>query len=567
LTASSQVYAQGAAIYGSKIVCVGGDAAGGTVEVLSGGSGGNVVFKVALGIGETVSRDLGLVQDGMYVRLTGTDVAAIVVGPPGALVAGVTSMTLSDPVASAGSGSFDGTSGYTDFSEVSTGSGIPTGFTEYGGSTLSFEVLEDIGMQGGQFLRITDAGVFVEWGLGVDAFGSQQYGEVLTRLRLHTPEVGNRWHAGAGMRLTGVTDPTFDAVGSVVYNRGATDVEGAAAKIDNGANGLEPGAVDWQTSETPSWYWVRCRIDDGGGGETRFRTKFWRHDVTEPVAWDADYTSGDAPPTAAGAVGLMCINPNVAQFDVDYIGYTTDPGTAPLSVPAEVDAFAQVASTMLAKWDPDKETSFAEGGAVATYTDQENSVDLTAVGGQEPEYRFRVNNGGSVIRVADPDFFTGTDATFLAYVTAADLAFTWVGAVKIDSNVRAIMPGFFKAGNTQYFLVRGNGGTQHAIQARGLTGAVAVTANVVPSTNMAIYSVRFDQALTALQLRRDGVDVIDSTSFDPGQMDTLDKIAYGHASAHANAFDGDRGAEAFFGWMSDADLTALETSLALRYGV
>lgn len=234
------------------------------------------------------------------------------------------------------SGDFDGTKGFTDFSEYAIAAGVPSGLTQFGAPAPTFEIADG----GAEGLYIGTTGgitTFDQTGIGVDAFTGAQFGEILVRCYVEQA-VNNRWWGGAFLGLGGATEALLTGHGATLFARSTTDHEMSTIQYSTGSAVVPAGGEDIPDGEVtePGWYWMRVRLDDSTG-ETRYRIKLWLGAIgDEPVPWTRDATTPSTSPVQpTGLAGWGIVN-SITGFDYRcaYIGFSNDPDTTPAPSPA-----------------------------------------------------------------------------------------------------------------------------------------------------------------------------------------------------------------------------------------
>lgn len=231
--------------------------------------------------------------------------------------------------------------GFSDFSEYTVGTGLPTGVTFYGNSADALTGA-DLGIANdathGNYFFYDPQTDLQSRGFGFDWMDSVGfvYGEVLAKVFWNTGGVNSRWDGGPHVWMENPTsdDAGRNWIGGAQYRRTAgSDHEGAMAYLD-GTSGGNYGLADWAFAETTGWFWIRIRFDDAGGGQTQMRVRAWPVGNSEPGAWDASSTQTLGLNTG-GAIGYAqpALQQSLEQRCA-YIAFSEIPDTTPPPEPA-----------------------------------------------------------------------------------------------------------------------------------------------------------------------------------------------------------------------------------------
>jgi hypothetical protein len=180
--------------------------------------------------------------------------------------------------------------GYTDMSELSIGSGIPTGWSFVGDAdTPTVSVANDV-TEGNYIQFVPDEFEFNM--LTLDAWdalvGSSGSAEMLARVYLGS-HVSNRRVGGPAMRAGGTDETDMDGVVGDIYMRNAGDYESEAQDVTNSSGGIFAAGDIQEAEATATWYWIRLRVEfEGTGvGTDDYYIKAWTGDISaEPAGWD-----------------------------------------------------------------------------------------------------------------------------------------------------------------------------------------------------------------------------------------------------------------------------------------
>lgn len=260
----------------------------------------------------------------------------------------------------------DGVSyGFSDFSEFSVASGLPTGLSAYQGSTTTFSIANDV--TEGNYIQATSHTTSTgNGGMGFkyDAFVGQ--GAIGNDIEI----LYRTWFDGDQ------SDYIFGAFNTIMYQgpNGEDVTSGRGVipllrKVNNipaqwrpdawgviNAN-LTSSATSWgaglQTTypfgepndyPTQIWTWVRARITYGNviSDRTSWKLKWWTGSYSEePVSWDGEASSPTSDnlannPLNQDEFGFLVINGNGAwaqPLRISYFSFSTDPDTIPPPTP------------------------------------------------------------------------------------------------------------------------------------------------------------------------------------------------------------------------------------------
>lgn len=230
--------------------------------------------------------------------------------------------------------------GFSDFSEFTVATGLPTGVTFYGNSADALSGA-DLGIANdathGNYFYWEPKTDFQARAFGFDWMDSVGfvYGEVLAKVFWDFGGVNSRWDGGPAAWMENPTsdDAGRNWIGGAQYRRTAgSDHEGAMAYLDGTSSGSYGGA-DWSFAETTGWFWIRIRFDDAGGGQTQMRTRAWPVGDSEPGAWDTSATA-TLTVNSGGAIGAHqpSLQQNLQQR-IAYISFSEIPDTTPPPTP------------------------------------------------------------------------------------------------------------------------------------------------------------------------------------------------------------------------------------------
>lgn len=255
--------------------------------------------------------------------------------------------------------------GFSDFSEFSVASGLPTGLSAYQGSTTTFSIANDV--TEGNYIQATSHTTSTgNGGMGFkyDAFVGQ--GAIGNDIEI----LYRTWFDGDQ------SDYIFGAFNTIMYQgpNGEDVTSGRGVipllrKVNNipaqwrpdawgviNAN-LTSSATSWgaglQTTypfgepndyPTQIWTWVRARITYGNviSDRTSWKLKWWTGSYSEePVSWDGEGTRPDSDnlannPLNQDEFGFLVINGNGAwaqPLRISYFSFSTDPDTIPPPTP------------------------------------------------------------------------------------------------------------------------------------------------------------------------------------------------------------------------------------------
>jgi hypothetical protein len=259
----------------------------------------------------------------------------------------------------------DGVSyGFSDFSEFSVASGLPTGLSAYQGSTTTFSIANDV--TEGNYIQATSHTTSTgNGGMGFkyDAFVGQ--GAIGNDIEI----LYRTWFDGDQ------SDYIFGAFNTIMYQgpNGEDVTSGRGVipllrKVNNipaqwrpdawGVinTNLTSSATNWGSGlqltypfgepndyPTQIWTWVRARITYGNviSDRTSWKLKWWTGSYSEePVSWDGEATavSDDLAntPLNQDEFGFLVINGNgfwAQPLRISYFSFSTDPDTIPPPTP------------------------------------------------------------------------------------------------------------------------------------------------------------------------------------------------------------------------------------------
>ena len=260
----------------------------------------------------------------------------------------------------------DGVSyGFSDFSEFSVASGLPTGLSAYQGSTTTFSIANDV--TEGNYIQATSHTTSTgNGGMGFkyDAFVGQ--GAIGNDIEI----LYRTWFDGDQ------SDYIFGAFNTIMYQgpNGEDVTSGRGVipllrKVNNIPAQWRPdvfgvvntnstsSATSWgiglQTTypfgepndyPTQIWTWVRARITYGNviSDRTSWKLKWWTGSYSEePVSWDGEGTRPDSDnlannPLNQDEFGFLVYNGNgvwAQPLRISYFSFSTDPDTIPPPTP------------------------------------------------------------------------------------------------------------------------------------------------------------------------------------------------------------------------------------------
>jgi len=271
------------------------------------------------------------------------------------------SLSILPPLQSGQLYTVDGVSyGFSDFSEFSVGSGLPTGLSAYQGSTTTFSIANDV--TEGNYVQATSHTTSTgNGGMGFkyDAFVGQ--GAIGNDIEI----LYRTWFDGDQ------SDYIFGAFNNVMYQgpNGEDVTAGRGVipllrKVNNIPAQWRPdawGAINANSTSsatswgiglqqtypfgepnnypTQIWTWVRARITYGNviSDTTSWKLKWWTGSYSEePVSWDGEGTSPSQPDSLAAnpidqdEFGFLVINSNgvwAQPLRISYFSFSTDPDT------------------------------------------------------------------------------------------------------------------------------------------------------------------------------------------------------------------------------------------------
>lgn len=335
---TAQVFAVGTMGHLSICMVIGGDDTAVTT-FRDGDATGTIIRTVSTGVGTNVpSGDLYFVN-GLHVTITqaGSNVIVMGAGQRGALTTPPAIFTPTPPAAPGEpSGVFDGTSGFTDFSEYAPGDGQPSQWTEQptrGITSGTFRILTEgenytgygdatnDNPLGGQswYMNTPNEQPWCNyyWNLVADGLGGS--GEILALIKRHESTTGVPY---MGVAMAQKQDKWVTWTPQTInFTRGY---------VFTGS---------WYTSQVPGmaanqWAWLRYRRSSD---YKTHQAKLWDVGVSEPGSWLADVTRANDDGHTGGRVGIMgnmYFGATVlGGFQMSYYAFTTDPTGTPLAVP------------------------------------------------------------------------------------------------------------------------------------------------------------------------------------------------------------------------------------------
>ena len=243
--------------------------------------------------------------------------------------------------------------GFTDFSELAVGPGLPAALTAFGISAQSpttVAIARDD--DEGHYFAMSGHGGSA-WGYGYDAFsGKMEGGEILVRVLCTFPDalIGRRNLGGAASMsgLVGLPDasPDFDCwAGSLVLQAGL-DIETNGLMINDGVGSAPLNAVNLQEDfQNPVWCWIRTRKVPNGGtpaNDDWTSTAWYGAYRDEPASPDGSSVNQGRTISGFSAIGwAMASLAEVTEQRIAYLAYSADPATEPPPPPVVYNDFPE----------------------------------------------------------------------------------------------------------------------------------------------------------------------------------------------------------------------------------
>ena len=306
--------------------------------------------------------------------------------------------------------------GFTDFSEFTLTSSLPSGITEYGigtdsptGVGVSFDPIE------GNYFEMTGmpGPTVVSYGFGIDNFdGLTQFGELLARVYLNIL-TDLQWGGGPCFRLSGLVgepSPDMNAAGWTARRDDADAFGGSQGNETNAGSIFVPvnNTFMQEARQNGAWLWVRVRILQNGAvpGRDDWTVTAWHGSIDdEPSVPDSSpvpITIVTPSSRGVGAIGWWGLVLGGAEQRIAYLSFSSDPETVAPPLPFVEPDFPR---TIL----PERVTSLATPGAVKRRTNAGlvQIRTITAIG-----WAWREEFG--LLRVTEPEHME-----FLAFVKKA----------------------------------------------------------------------------------------------------------------------------------------------------
>ena len=214
----------------------------------------------------------------------------------------------------------------TDFSEFTTGGGLPSGFTQYWQTQPAPDIVAKTGY-GDKSLRFVGTQNFATrysaaaW----DELDNFDTGEILAIVE--TDRVRTQYLYGVAARLVGVGGSS--GFGGISARISSTSFEVCVVTSTGVSSTTYREQVAFSTSLNTR-YWFRFRVEDAGGGDRTLRGKAWPESGDEPGSWMAQVTVPAADLPAVGAAGVALGTYDTNYSECDYLAGTTGSGTVPL---------------------------------------------------------------------------------------------------------------------------------------------------------------------------------------------------------------------------------------------
>lgn len=243
---------------------------------------------------------------------------------------------------------------FHDFSDLSVGAGVPTGFTAIDGPSLAPTWAVGNDATEGNYLEADPAGSSEGWAAVYDGWDGQlgltDSWESLARIYVQTTATNRRW-GGLCAHIGGTSHTDLDFSGPGIYFRNALDWESNWLEVVN-TSGSIYATGDMQEAETSGvWLWIRGRVvyEGTGAGKDDFYVKAWTGSLDdEPASWDGSTTNTH---TRSGSLGTgigWAVGAQVAYgtqiHRIAFQSWTNDPGTTD---PPESGAASSVAHVIL----------------------------------------------------------------------------------------------------------------------------------------------------------------------------------------------------------------------------
>lgn len=260
----------------------------------------------------------------------------------------------------------DGVSyGFSDFSEFSVASGLPTGLSAYQGSTTTFSIANDV--TEGNYIQATSHTTSTgNGGMGFkyDAFvGQGAIGndiEILYRTWFDGDQSDYIFGAFNTIMYQGPNgEDVTSGRGVIPYLRKVNNIPAQWRPDAFGVvnTNLTSSATNWgiglqltypfgEPNDYPTqiWTWVRARITYGNviSDRTSWKLKWWTGSYSEePVSWDGEADRPDSDnlannPLNQDEFGFLVINGNAVAAQplrISYFSFSTDPDTIPPPTP------------------------------------------------------------------------------------------------------------------------------------------------------------------------------------------------------------------------------------------
>lgn len=298
------------------------------------------------------------------------------------------------------SGATTATSAWTDFSEFSTGAGVPTGMTLEANTPGNITV--SVGTDGteGNYVNIVQSS-FESCNLTIDAFdgitADTEDGaiELLARVYIASNPTNNRSYIGGGVFMGG-TGNNIDGIGSRIFARTTTDHESQLVQVINNS-GSVPASGDMQEAEIsgPEWVWHRIRLEPNGANDDYY-TKAWSGEIAdEPAGWDGS-DIGNSKRTFASLgtnVGIMLhsLTHEVIDHRISFLSVAyTSGGTLGTPKPGSSECDDSEASSTVSRAAGDATTAPSAPTTPTATANGETQIDLTWADASDNEDNFRI---------------------------------------------------------------------------------------------------------------------------------------------------------------------------------
>lgn len=284
---------------------------------------------------------------------------------------------------------------FTDFSEYSAGSGLPTDWTARWVTTgIDWSVENVGGAIGGKVLQALVSGSFARRAASWNTPGIAGTVQILVKSRRNSTLVNGSIYSGSIARGAGSASSESGYVGSSYVGSSTSNNRlKYLAKYVSGS-GTAVGATDASITTSGDWYWYRFECTG-----TTVRLRVWKDGDSEPGSWDVSTTDSDLSSGWVGVfAGIETTGNAIVQWDTFGVGTNGDPApsTPPNTAPT-ITVGPSVSYGNLTRLGP------SNSPAIVSFT----ATDPEETGAGDLDYEIRTATGGGGTLVASGSCTSG----------------------------------------------------------------------------------------------------------------------------------------------------------------